>query len=144
MAVTHGYSGTPTHVTWKSMKKRCNPGRADTHHQRFYSDRGVKVCERWQKFDAFLADMGVRPVGHTLDRIDVNGDYEPGNCRWATKAEQSANTRQNVRITANGETLHISEWARRIGVRHSAIWMRIHRYGWSPERAVTQTKGARL
>lgn len=84
----------PTYRCWQNMKLRCTYAK----HPRFkhYGGRGIKVCERWaSSFDAFLADMGARPAGLTLDRIDVDGNYEPGNCRWATRSEQGFNTQKH-------------------------------------------------
>lgn len=90
-ATTHGMSGTPTYGTWRKMIERCtNP---NARQWEWYGGRGVTVCDRWRSFENFLADMGERPEGRTLDRVDVNGNYEPGNCRWATWPEQCANKR---------------------------------------------------
>jgi len=98
---THGLNGSPTWNTWSSMKTRCTNPKATNYG--LYGGRGIKVCDRWQKFELFLHDMGERPIGKTLDRIDVNGDYEPSNCRWASKEEQAQNRRQTKMV--NKDTL---------------------------------------
>jgi hypothetical protein len=91
--VKHGHSGkrTPTYFSWQNMRQRCNYPK-DVNYVR-YGGRGVTVCERWNTFENFIADMGERPAGRTLDRIDPYGNYEPANCRWATRKEQEANKR---------------------------------------------------
>lgn len=80
--------------TWRGMRSRCYSAKDSAF--KHYGGRGISICERWQNFENFLADMGERPVGRSLDRIDVNGDYEPGNCRWATDDEQATNKRTDL------------------------------------------------
>lgn len=130
---THGKTKTPTHVTWQTMKQRCLNPRAKDFHK--YGGSGITVCDRWLSFDNFFADMGERPEGMTLDRIDNSGSYSPDNCRWATPTEQQANRKRTKFLTYNGETLPMSEWARRVGMRNKNLYMRI-RYGWTPAQAL--------
>lgn len=130
------YKQSPTYQVWRGMIARCE----DPAHQgyRYYGGRGVKVDPRWRvSFEAFLADLGERPVGLSLDRIDPQLDYGPGNCRWATKEEQAANRRSTRYLTLNGETLHLEEWCRRLGCKQSALRMRLAK-GWPVERALTE------
>lgn len=109
------FSGRAIYNTWYAMLHRCyNPSNAN---YRYYGGRGIRVCERWRKSRrAFVSDMGPRPEGMTLDRIDNDGDYEPGNCRWATRTEQQNNTRLTHFVEINGTRLSVSEWARKIGI----------------------------
>jgi hypothetical protein len=99
--VTHGAMGTRTYKSWESMKARCNnPNRT---YYRHYGGRGITVCERWQNsYENFLADMGERPIGKSLDRIDVNGNYEPSNCKWSTQSEQLYNRRAEFKKDVSG------------------------------------------
>ena len=129
----HGMTKTPIWIVWGSMLQRCeNP-----HHKSFkyYGGRGITVCERWHTFENFYADMGDVPTGLSIERNDVNGNYEPDNCRWATTTEQGANKRNNTLITANGETKNLMAWCRECGISKVTLMDRIKR-GWSPERAI--------
>lgn len=132
---SHGLYGTEMHRIWRSMLARCQ---SKTHiGYRYYGGRGVKVCERWMDLNNFIADMGQRPTGASLDRIDPDGDYEPGNCRWATVAEQNRNKRTNVNLTLAGRTQCAAEWARELGVTQGAIAWR-KKQGWSDEQTLTK------
>ena len=104
-----------------------------------YGGRGIGVCAEWlSSFEAFVADMGERPsAGHSIERLDNDGDYEPGNCVWATRAIQARNRRSNHIIEVNGLSLTIVDWAARIGASPSAIHDRIRR-GWDMKRVVTE------
>lgn len=132
----HGGSGLPEYVVWCSLRHRCsNPNDAGWKN---YGGRGIKVCERWEKsFEAFLEDMGRRPSDkHSIDRFPNNdGDYEPGNCRWATAKEQQRNTRRNYRVFYNGETKCIAEWADQYGVSQPILYTRLVKLGWPFEEA---------
>jgi len=117
------------------MKTRCTNQRVASFAD--YGGRGVVVCERWAgSFSAFLEDMGERPPGTTLDRWpDTNGNYEPSNCRWATRVQQQRNTTTNKRITFRSETLTLTEWAERTGINKSTLSYRL-RAGWATEKAL--------
>lgn len=133
---THGRTNTPEFYIWHSMNQRCtNPKQ---HSFPRYGGRGITVCARWlHTFENFLADMGERPTPqHTLERNDNDGNYEPANCRWATPAEQGVNRGTNKFLTYRGETLCLTEWARRLGMNRGAIQKRLHK-GWSVEDALT-------
>jgi hypothetical protein len=128
---------TPEYWIWSGIKNRClNP--KDTHFGR-YGGRGIVICDRWKDdFATFLADVGPRPsAAHSIDRIDFNGNYEPGNCRWATWVEQQRNRSSNRLLTVAGETMCVASWSERTGVRQVTIIRRLI-LGWSDERAVSE------
>lgn len=134
----HGKSHTSLYKAWAGMKDRCfNPNNL---HYAEYGGRGITVCDRWRdSFSNFIADMGDRKPGLTIERIDNDGNYEPGNCKWATRKEQQRNRRVCNNLTFNGETLCVSEWAERIGLKHETLRGRLSR-GWSVEKALTTPK----
>ena len=119
----HGLAGTPEYKVWLRMKQRCSNPKNRGYHN--YGGRGIRVCERWTKsFVAFFEDMGARPSNkHSIDRIDVNGNYEPGNCRWATPKIQARNTRKNRYLTVRGETKTMIEWSELTGVNYGNFEM---------------------
>ena len=127
---------SPEYQAWLNMRARCD-GRSDSA-RRHYVARGITVCDRWAtSFEAFLADVGPRPSPeHSIDRIDNEGNYEPGNVRWATRTEQARNTRTTRIVEVNGVRASMAEWAERTGISLASIYDRISR-GWSVERAVS-------
>lgn len=134
VAKTHGYARTPTYQVWCNMKARCSNPTADRFP--IYGGRGIRICERWLRFENFLADMGEKPARMTLDRKDSDGNYEPDNCRWADLKTQANNVRRNRLITYGGETLTMQQWAERTGIRSQKIRDRLDKLGWSIERAL--------
>lgn len=131
---THGRSKTRAYRIWSGMYTRCFNSKSENF--RDWGARGVTLCDRWRQFENFLADMGEPPTSkHQIDRIDVNGNYEPSNCRWATQTEQQRNTRRNRYLTAHGETYCVSQWAEITGINQLLIARRSRR-GWSDEEAL--------
>jgi len=129
-----GFDTTPTYRTWQSMKARC----LDKNHGHFknYGGRGIKVCDAWMDFPAFLSDMGERPKGKTIERTDNSGNYEPGNCVWATTKQQSRNKRTNRIILAFGKNTTIAELAEEYGLTYNALYARIVKADMAPEDAI--------
>ena len=122
--------------TWSSMLNRCENPNAQEFDR--YGARGIAVCDRWHDLECFLQDMGRRPSSkHSIDRINNNGDYEPGNCRWATRQTQQNNLRSNRIVSFGGKSLTVAQWARDVGCSWSVIFCRLER-GWTVERALTQ------
>lgn len=132
---SHRMSRTAIYATWIQIRERCENPKNPSYHR--YGGRGIKVCERWQTFENFRDDMGEKPSkDHSIDRMDNDGNYEPDNCRWATRLEQTWNTRRNRYFELNGENLILSEWARRLGTSTDTIDMRL-KAGWPLEKALT-------
>lgn len=146
---THGQTESPTHNIWLGMRRRCYTPSDGQYHN--YGGRGIDICSRWRdSFEAFLEDMGERPDGLEIDRIDNDKGYWCGkcdecriqnnqavcNCRWTTRGVNMNNTRSNRRLTLNGESRTISEWSRLTGISISTICAR-KKNGWSDERTLT-------
>jgi hypothetical protein len=142
----HGYARhdrpgggkSPTYNTWCSMIQRCTLPTCKDFKR--YGARGIIVCGRWLIFENFLTDMGERPIGKTIDRYpNAAGNYEPGNCRWATPQEQSENRRNTRNYTLDGKTQTLTAWERELGLAIGTIWHRINK-GWSITKALTTAK----
>jgi len=131
----HGMSNTPTFNVWTNMKERCLNPNHNSYHR--YGGRGITICDRWlESFQNFYDDMGPMPEGMSIDRVDVDGDYEPSNCRWATSEEQSNNRANNRVLEFKGRKQTIAQWAREVGVSKEALRYRLNA-GWSAEEALT-------
>jgi len=134
---THGMGKTSTYLSWQEMKRRVTDPNKESY--KYYGARGITICDRWKEsFENFLSDMGPRPEGTTLDRKEVNGNYEPDNCKWSTQKEQCNNRRDNRHITWNGETLNLAQWAERTGIGEGIIRDRIDIWNWPVEKALTK------
>lgn len=131
----HGHAKSATYRTWQNMIGRCIYPSSPSYSR--YGGRGVTVCDEWRSFDRFLSDMGERPAGTTLDRIDGTKGYAPDNCRWATPIEQRRNMPQNTIIEFQGESMSLADWARRLGIDRHTLRSRVVRKGWPIERALT-------
>lgn len=143
--IKHGMTNSREYSTWGSMKQRCYYPKSISYPN--YGGRGITVCDRWlNSFEAFVQDMGPRPKGCSIERIDPNGNYEPYNCRWASALEQADNTRATNHVIYRGERINISEAARRAGLRQGSIRDRLAK-GWTVEQAIEtpqdKTQGAR-
>jgi len=121
------------YIIWANMITRCTNEKSTQY--KWYGARGIKVCDRWRIFQNFLDDMGDPSKEMTLDRIDVNKDYSPENCRWATRKEQANNTRGNVRHMVNGENLTIAQISEKYKINYGTLWSRLKR-GDSIEKAI--------
>jgi hypothetical protein len=131
---THGMSDSRTYRTWTTMRARCTYESVGAY--KHYGGRGIKVCDRWGVFENFYADMGDRPAGLSLERKNVNGNYEPDNCVWASNKEQGRNRRNNRLITLNGTALTAMEWSERLGIPRTTIMSR-RRLGWTDREILT-------
>jgi hypothetical protein len=133
---THGATiggRSPEYIAWLNVRQRCNDPNVPEH--KYYGGRGISVCDRWlhgegglSGYECFLADMGNKPSRlHSIDRIDVNGNYEPMNCRWATKRQQARNTRANRLVSLDGKTVSLVEACEMVGENYHNVRQRIYR-----------------
>jgi len=127
----------PTYISWHNMKSRCDHTTSGNYSR--YGAVGVTYVSDWKSYDKFLEDVGERPEGMTLDRIDSSKGYSKNNCRWATPAQQQANRKNCMHLTYNGVTQTSAEWSRSLGLAKGAVWNRI-KLGWPVEKAVTTRK----
>lgn len=133
----HGLTDSPTYRSWSSMMTRCNNKKC--HAYQSYGGRGIKVHHEWYSFETFIKDVGIRPgLEFSIERINNDGNYEPGNVRWADKNTQANNTRKSVRFTHNGKTQTSLEWAKEAGINPSTMRTRLWGLGWDISKAVTQ------
>lgn len=132
-ATSHGLSNTQTYRAWSSLIQRCtNPA---VHNYANYGGRGITVCDRWSTFENFVADMGEKPAGKSIDRIDGDGPYSPENCRWSTASEQAVNRKTTKWVVLDGKRMPITYASRALGYGELAVTKRIAR-GWPIERAL--------
>lgn len=125
----------PLYPTWASMHARCRDERHASF--RYYGAKGIRVCDRWSDFWAFVSDMGPRPAGTTLDRIDPAADYAPENCRWATIFEQNSHKSDTRLFELNGEVLPLARWAQRHGMTPQLLHHRLTKQGMALQTALT-------
>lgn len=133
---SHGLNKTPEHRAWTGIRNRCaNPQNASYAR---YGARGITYDPRWNDFDRFLSDMGPKPsLSHSVERRDNDGPYSPENCFWATQVEQANNRRNNHFVEFDGIKQTVAQWARKIGIEHDTLLMRLANPKWSVERALT-------
>jgi hypothetical protein len=132
--VTHDMSGTPIYAVWRSMMQRCYD--KNSHAYQRYGGRGINVCERWQNFLGFYSDMGDRPEGMSLERVDNNGDYCLENVIWASAKTQARNRRSTVFLEFKSQRKSMAEWAEEFDMKIQTLWARVNR-GLSVEEALT-------
>lgn len=137
-AYCHGHASrkhkSPEYYSWAQMKTRCN--NPNYREYSLYGGRGIKVCERWlNSFENFLEDMGSRPQNYSLDRIDVEGNYTPSNCKWSSRFEQARNKRTSLNYDFKGKKRNLKDISHITGIAYSALYFRVITQGWDLERA---------
>ncbi len=133
---THGKSDTAEYNTWLRMKQRCNDPNCERYPR--YGGRGIKICSRWQVFENFFQDMGPKPSPiYSIERVNNDGDYDPSNCKWATRDEQYSNTSRNVFFEFGGVVKTMMQWCRHYNICEGTVRRRI-KLGWSPDVAFSK------
>lgn len=137
-STTHGLHRSPEWMSWQAMLSRCRNPKNKSYAR--YGGRGITVAPEFLTLEGFVAYMGKRPPGTSLDRFPNNdGNYEPGNVRWATMTKQRRNTGSNRQVTFRGRTQALAAWCEELGLNYPAVWKRISKYRWTIERALTET-----
>jgi len=136
-SITHGMAESQEYQVWLAMKQRCLNPNSPCYDS--YGDRGITICDRWREsFQAFFDDMGLRPFdAATIERVDNDGNYEPANCRWATRSEQNENTRQTRLLEFRGMSMSLGKWVRYTGISRKVLRRRLDIHGWSVARALS-------
>jgi hypothetical protein len=139
-STTHGLASRvgrrPEYDAWSMTRQRCNnPKQRD---YKYYGGRGICICKRWESFSNFVEDMGPRPKGYTLERVNNDLDYSPENCVWAPRKVQTKNRRVTLTITCWGQTKTLSEWSDVTGIQYSTLKARVRRLGYDPKTALTK------
>ena len=135
LGAKHRLCNTPAYKSWQAMRTRCLNKNSDQYPD--YGARGITVCERWNSFENFLEDMGPRPDGTTIDRIENDKGYEKSNCQWSTMRDQENNKRSNVYLEFNGRSMTAAAWSRETGIGYQTLRKRMDA-GWSPDRTLTE------
>lgn len=131
---THGKRNAAIYAIWNNMMSRCHNPKDKAFSN--YGGRGIAVCDEWHTFEGFYADMGDKPEGMSMERIDNNGNYEPGNVEWKTAKEQANNRRSNVLLTYQGQTKNVQQWCDELGLNAKTVRRRLNVYGYSVEQAL--------
>lgn len=134
-AKRHRMSKTPIYGVWHSMMQRCYD--KNSHAYDRYGNRGIFVCEKWKTFEGFFEDMGYKPKGMSLERLDVNGPYSLENVVWASAKIQANNRKSNVILEHNGKKQTMQQWCDELGLKIGTVWARLNVYGYSVEKALT-------
>ena len=132
---SHGMTDSRVYKIWAGMINRCHNPKNYSYHK--YGGQGIKVCERWRRFENFYTDLGDPPPGFTIERRNGSQGYFPDNCQWASYTEQNRNRKNSDFLTHAGRTLCLSEWAKETGIGLTTLWYRLYKSGWPIEKALT-------